>query len=202
MSRFSPGISRCSLSAAFLQLELPKDWPAEGSGARSCQAGHEKGGSRRPVDPFRIAVYDQIQVIVILYTIIYYMDLCCIYTVFAIFLYMSIIYIVSDMYILYVTLAHDMCHESQEELRDRKEAADEAGGISFRRMAVTLMLRHAASIIVKLWLPVWLGAAQAVPAMLLMYLLEANPILELSMKYNRKYAYAYGQLIGFEVLWI
>lgn len=44
------------------------------------------------------------------------------------------------------------------------------------RLAATLMCRHAASIIVKMWLPVWLGThgrvGSAVAAMLLMYSLE------------------------------
>ena len=44
------------------------------------------------------------------------------------------------------------------------------------RLAATLMCRHAASIIVKMWLPVYLGThghvGSAVAAMLLMYLLE------------------------------
>lgn len=59
------------------------------------------------------------------------------------------------------------------DLRKSEDGPDDSPSISFRRMAATLMMRHAASIIVKLWLPVWLGASQAVPAMLLMYLLEA-----------------------------
>lgn len=54
-------------------------------------------------------------------------------------------------------------------------------GIPFKRLAATLMCRHAASIIVKMWLPVYLGThgqvGSAVAAMLLMYLLEALGIL-------------------------
>ena len=49
------------------------------------------------------------------------------------------------------------------------------------RLAATLMCRHAASIIVKMWLPVWLGTHghvdSAVAAMLLMYVLEARLLL-------------------------
>ena len=44
------------------------------------------------------------------------------------------------------------------------------------RLAATLMCRHAASTMVKMWLPVWLGThgrvGSAVAAMLLMYVLE------------------------------
>jgi len=54
-------------------------------------------------------------------------------------------------------------------------------GIPFKRLAATLMCRHVASIIVKMWLPVYLGThgqvGSAVAAMLLMYLLEALGIL-------------------------
>lgn len=54
-------------------------------------------------------------------------------------------------------------------------------GIPFKRLAATLMCRHAASIIVKMWLPVYLGThgqvGSAVAAMLLMYLLGALGIL-------------------------
>jgi len=57
----------------------------------------------------------------------------------------------------------------------------ESSAIPFRRLAATLMCRHAASTMVKMWLPVWLGThgrvGSAVAAMLLMYVLEALGIL-------------------------
>lgn len=62
-----------------------------------------------------------------------------------------------------------------EAIGGQSETAKEScGNVSFVRMAATLMCRHAASVLVKIWLPVWLASqGSATSAMLLMYSLEA-----------------------------
>ncbi|CAJ1365397.1 unnamed protein product [Effrenium voratum] len=63
-------------------------------------------------------------------------------------------------------------------LEGPEETMDSECRVSFPRMAATLMCREAASTLVKIWLPIWVGStSKAVEAMLLMYVLEILGIL-------------------------
>ncbi|CAJ1373385.1 unnamed protein product [Effrenium voratum] len=66
-------------------------------------------------------------------------------------------------------------------LEGPKETTNSESRVSFPRMAATFMCRHAASMLVKIWLPIWVGStSKAIAAMLVMYVVEIFGILATS----------------------